>query len=121
MDVLKNPVVVGVIAGVITYIILYYKDKNEKDPKIKQKYIGLTIPAIVALIIWFISGSYFETTNIQKSSINELMLMGGNEPFLGDINDLGNLSLSNDAKSVNIINNGVSIPTKLPDVFIETI
>jgi len=67
VEILKNPVIFGLLAGVIVYNYMAWNRKKEiekrlkKGKKIKEehKYNDIIIPSIVAIIVWFISFAYF--------------------------------------------------------------
>ena len=59
----KSPIALGLISGVLTYSYYYYKNeqKSDDDPN-KKKKIDLIVPCIVAVVIWFVSSTYFDYT-----------------------------------------------------------
>lgn len=75
-DLLKNPIVIGLILGTITYLYLYWenKKKKEKNDKIVDG-VNYYIPIAVAILGWFIAYNIFgkwnttiDTANIQPTS-----------------------------------------------------
>lgn len=58
MDILKNPIVIGISCGVLSYIYLLYQ-KN-KDDRNNPNSVNLLIPLLITIIAWFISYSFFE-------------------------------------------------------------
>ncbi|MBA42449.1 MAG: hypothetical protein CMF62_00380 [Magnetococcales bacterium] len=62
MDILKNPIVIGILALVITYAYLWWENeqKYKKNPEIKKKSVNLMIPGVVGAVSWFIASSYFD-------------------------------------------------------------
>ena len=138
MDIIKNPVIIGLLAGTLTYAYLTYnieeKNKNRRKKGHKKEHkkeeINLVIPLVISVIMWFIAYAYFEY-NPSKEQISteflekgQLMRMATPLPlaptasykFVGDA-----VSESSDPKSFSLLvgGGGVSIPTKLPDVLLE--
>ena len=64
LDLLKNPIVIGAVAGAITYAYMYWENeqKYKKKPSVKKKSVSLIAPAVVAVIVWFIASSYFDNS-----------------------------------------------------------
>lgn len=128
MDILKNPIIIGLICGIITYGYLYYTAKNDKK-KNKLKKINLLIPLAVTCIGWFIAHAYFG--NKKQSILPPLQTtVGGsinpglplpytvgsnNLPFVNDVIS----SNTSDPKSFSLLTNGITVPTKLPDVLLD--
>lgn len=67
VEILKNPVIIGLLAGAIVYNYMAWNRKKEIEKRLKkgkkikdeQKYNDIVIPSIVAIIVWFISFAYF--------------------------------------------------------------
>ena len=134
MDIIKNPVIIGLTFGVLTYVYMVWVEnekmkKNKKNKKYIKKKINLLIPLVVTIITWFISYSYFEYKNpvetqlnlpdiIRPSNIPQItplpLVQIPNYKFVGDV-----LSASSDPKSFSLITNGITVPTKLPEVLLE--
>ena len=137
MDIIKNPVIIGLTFGVLTYVYMVWVEnekmkknkKNKKNKKYIKKKINLLIPLVVTIITWFISYSYFEYKNpvraelnlpdiIRPSRIPQItplpLVQIPNYKFVGDV-----LSASSDPKSFSLITNGITLPTKLPEVLLE--
>jgi hypothetical protein len=139
MDIIKNPVVIGISASIITYGYLYYtvrekntklqkkhkKSKSKRRPKLEE--VNLIIPLIVGLVVWFLSYGYFEysTSDGTKVSQNTAGNIEHPVPLPPDAGfrftrDVMNSSDS-DPKSFTLLTggaNGVHIPT-VPDVMID--
>lgn len=123
MDIIKNPVVLGLIAGVLTYIYLWWSKSNNSSKKNGKKYkkdkgdVNIMIPGIVALVVWFIAYGYTEFgTTVSTSLPHQVTAL----PNLDTKYKMVKTSSSDSIRSFNLINKGVSIPSALPDVFIET-
>jgi len=62
MDFVKNPIILGALAGLITYGYFYYDaQKHKDDPEIKQNKVPILAPCVVAVIIWFVTSCYFDS------------------------------------------------------------
>lgn len=67
VEILKNPVIIGLLAGAIVYNYMAWNRKKEIEKRLKkgkkikeeQKYNDIIIPSIVVIIVWFISFAYF--------------------------------------------------------------
>jgi iron-sulfur cluster repair protein YtfE (RIC family) len=66
IQLLKNPIVIGLLALGITYGHLYYKEykRRKENPEAKEKQVDWTTPAMVGALCWFLSASYFDNDNI---------------------------------------------------------
>ena len=123
MDIVKNPVILGLVAGVLTYMYMTWNKKDDKKDKKKGKkdknnqYVGLIIPAVVAVITWFIAYGYFEYS---KTNVSDNASSGVQLPNIPGYKLVKDVSSSDQIRSFSLINKGVKIPSKLPDVFIET-
>jgi len=49
LDIIKNPIFLGLIAGVLTYLYLYWNNSQKKHRK-QQKKIDITYPALIGAI-----------------------------------------------------------------------
>jgi heme/copper-type cytochrome/quinol oxidase subunit 2 len=136
MDILKNPIIIGLVFGCITYgYLLYTVNEKNKLNKHKHKYkknkkiesVNLIIPLVVFLMSWFISYAYFEyNTNLKSNASpdNALLKLPSQLPlglppspkfrFTKDV-----LSSSSDQKLESLLNSGINIPEKLPDVLLD--
>ena len=65
LDIFKNPIILGLLASLITYAYMYWEAnrKYEKNPKIKREQISILIPSIVGIIVWFVASGYFNNNN----------------------------------------------------------
>lgn len=59
MDLLKNPIVIGILAAAITYGYFYYDINKNKDDD-ENKRVPILTPLIVGVLVWFVSSCYFD-------------------------------------------------------------
>lgn len=98
MDIIKNPIILGILAGVLTYLILEWNN-NKKDPqkqKQKQK-SNILIPAIVAVVVWMVTHYYFTYSN----SSSDKKIEGAN----------------NESPKIKLIDSNPLKNTKIPEIF----
>ena len=64
IDLLRNPIIIGLIAGVITYLYMYWdiEQKHKKNVKAKKPKVNVLLPSVVAIIVWFIAASYLDNS-----------------------------------------------------------
>jgi hypothetical protein len=129
MDVIKNPIIIGLLAGTITYIYLTWNDNetSKKKSKKSKKEVNLLIPLVVAVIGWFITYAYFQYNNESGNGDIIIPHISGNRrplplpmsktPSYRFVKDV--VSESSDPKSFSLLTGGVTVPTKLPDVLID--
>jgi len=126
-DIYTNPIVVGLLAGLITY--MYMRWKNDKDNE-KNKNVNLLIPFAVFIVFWFITYAYVSSCEEDiKPTMTHISIAKPSETNLNDkinikIQPVNNAKLSSDTGSINSFklvskSNGVHIPDRLPDVFFE--
>ena len=124
MDIIKNPVVIASVAGVLTYVYLYwnYKKavKKNKHKNKKVKPVNLMVPLGVTIIVWLVAFLYFgnevEEQSVNIEPMNDRMMMMRNPLMLGGKQQI----ISDDSvDSYQLISKGLNIPTKMPDAFIE--
>jgi len=135
MDVIKNPVIIGVFATVLTYLYLQWQI-DEKNKKYKKKHnkpnkheeeVNLIIPAVVGVIVWFIVHGYFEyskptgrTHNINNNTFMQQAPLPIAPPTANfRFSKEAIESVSSGTKSFSLLTGGVAVPTKLPDVLID--
>lgn len=96
-----NPVLFGLIGGILTYIILYFdtrfenkkfsNKKNSSDAKCKcpSLYITLKVPLIIGVLTWVIA-TYFEDNNstvISTKDIEESVVSEFDQDIFTDVPD----------------------------------
>lgn len=133
MDIIKNPIIIGIAMGALTYGYLSYiaNEKNEENSKKKKnkrkekESVNLMIPLVVIVIAWFIAYAYFEYSFEDQSNGNKIMPTIGESlpiplpvsPKHGFIRDV--ISETSDPQPFSLINTGMTVPTKLPDVLLD--
>lgn len=65
-EILKNPIVIGVIAAILTYLYIWWEEKKrlEKNPKAKPVPTNIITPLVVGVISWFIASNYLSTKTV---------------------------------------------------------
>ena len=74
-DLIMNPVIIGLIAGIIAYNYMSWRKRKMIEKKLKrgkkvkpqQFYNDIIIPTLVAVIVWFIAYGYI---NYKKQSVS---------------------------------------------------
>jgi hypothetical protein len=63
IEFLKNPIVLGMVAAILTYIYFHWKAEQDrkKNPDGKKKKSNFLYPGIAGVLVWFLTSSYFET------------------------------------------------------------
>jgi hypothetical protein len=112
MDLLKNPVIIGIIFGILCYIYLKWDaDKKNLENKNKpQQKVNLMIPLAVGLLGWFIAHNYYlnnlssltEENDFNISKISPTPLIGG--AFNNNLNNNLNHNLNNNMNNMNNMN-----------------
>jgi hypothetical protein len=106
MSIIKNPVIIGIFVGVIVYLYLSKYHNKSKDNK-KEEEVNIYIPVLVGVLTSFLSYCYFNTGDETPTKKYR---------FATD----NSLIESDDASSYHLISKGVSIPTNVPDVNIDS-
>ena len=119
---IKNPVILAVVAGVIVYTYMAWNKKQEDEKRLKKgkkiksenKYNNIIIPGVTAIIVWFIAYGYFNN----KKSTNDVSLAQVSNPQYRLAKDTA--SASDVRRSFTLVNKtgGISLPT-VPDMFVE--
>ena len=116
-NITKNPTLIAVVAGVITYSYLTWKRKeNEKNKKNKTKYNknnnDLIITGAITVLVWFLVYGYMNyntSENLQEQNLPRYRLVK---------------EISESPKSFTLMNpsGGIIMPlagNQMPDVFID--
>ena len=138
MDIFKNPIVIGLTMGTLAYCYLLYtvnerNEENEKKKKSRRKdkeSVNIMIPLVITIIAWFVAYAYFEynSENSIKSVLSDdgiqqnirgggLPLPLGLSPKFGFINDV--ISETSEPQQFSLLNGGVTVPDKLPDILLD--
>lgn len=135
MEVIKNPVIIGLLAGTITYAYLSYnieeRNKRRKKKGAKKESVNLMIPLVITIIAWFIAYAYFEYNpqqKVEESNIaqelklkrpfQKLPLPIISPPKYKFTRDV--ISESSTPQEFTLVNSrGITLPTELPDVLLE--
>lgn len=85
MDILKNPIIIGVIAAVIIYVaMIFINQRNpKKTPNGQLKSVNWWIPIIGGIIVAFLAYVYFKSQNVQQQSIQGVEPQGLGQAFSG--------------------------------------
>ena len=147
MNIIKNPMLIGCTTGILTYFYLDWvvreknkeltkenkkrKKKNKKQLQLEK--INLIIPFVVMVLVWFLTFAYFNFND--KQNVNNIPQVENKNKYskydttnskplpimpnrnYGFVKDA--VTTSSDPKSFAMINNGVYIPDKLPDIMLE--
>lgn len=76
--ILKNPIVLGILTAVISYLYLHWKEekKYRRQPFIQKKSVNILIPGIIGAVVWLITSIYFDNYS-KTSNIEEKMKTTG--------------------------------------------
>jgi NADH:ubiquinone oxidoreductase subunit 5 (subunit L)/multisubunit Na+/H+ antiporter MnhA subunit len=140
VELIKNPITIGFLAGFITYFYLVWDKRKEierakkskKNKKVDKK-VDLLIPGLVAVVVWFISYLYLnqkQTSMSQMTSnqnINNNVANNTNVPktynLVSESNTDEEFGKENQLSYTLITNNkGITLPDGLhANMFIEKI
>lgn len=76
MNIVKNPIFIGIVVALITYAYFYFENNKKKDKENKKKSLNIVIPGIVGSIVWFLAGTYFDS--LGSESPTQIPIIGGN-------------------------------------------
>ena len=128
MNIIKNPVIIGLFFGLLTYLYLVcfhskstkkYKKNNKIKKKIIYKNPDFFYPIIVFSLTWLITFIFLDNDN----ESNEFIEKEFNEE---KSYELRNDNIEDDSRSFRMVKTGINIPRNLPnenlpDVFINAI
>jgi hypothetical protein len=119
-NIITNPIVIGLVAGLITYIYMKWKNDKKNKGKKQKEDINLMIPLAVFIVFWFISYAYFSSCDSkpssQKSEHNKIEVK-----IRPSVKTTELSSSTSDPGSFELVGktNGIPIPNELPDIFLE--
>lgn len=136
--IIKNPIIIGLVAGVITYAYLSWQteqtNKKKKHRKDKEE-VNLLIPLAVSIIIWFVAYAYFEYTPEPQGVVIQPPQALANpelQQFLGTSKQIpvpiaptpsykftGDVLPEVADPRFNLLTTGVNVPKNLPDVWLD--
>jgi hypothetical protein len=112
ISIIKNPITIGLIAGLITYVYMKWKNEKKHNKNKKYKEDDLLIPLAVFIVFWFISYAYF-------CNEDENIIVPSSEFVNKSYKFKNNISETSDPSSFNLVSNGIQIPNQLPDILFE--
>ena len=127
VEILKNPVIFGLLAGAIVYNYMAWVRKKEIEKRLKKgKKIksslnnnDIIIPSIVAIIVWFIAFAYFnhkDTMHIEATNkINNPIQLATLQNLQNSPSDLFNKPFDKPFTLISRSTGGMSLP---PDVIV---
>ena len=145
IEIIKNPVLIGLTFGVLVYIYMKWNDNKENKRNQEFKETNLFIPLGVGILSWFIAHNYFENYNFSNSNNvspsnfdninNQNNLLHTIKPQITQnpiLNNIGNSVenvIKNNSDKINLINKpnlqilkkGIQIPNNLniPDMLLD--
>ena len=61
---LQNPIFLGIIGAILTYVYLYYVEKRKFDNKeVTQISVPLYKPLLIGLLVWFLISQFFDSSS----------------------------------------------------------
>lgn len=62
MDILQNPIIIGLLLGAITYGYMYWEEqqRHKNNPKVAAKSVSFMTPLVVAVMGWFLASNFFD-------------------------------------------------------------
>ena len=124
MDIIKNPIVLGILAAVVTYGFLYWKEqqKQKDNPDLETKQVNIMIPGVVGAIVWFIMGSFSSDSQTGGNSttlpVNSIIHKYNENVELKSNKSEDMLNDTIDSKSFKLVKKGnIQLPGQ--DVFLD--
>ena len=71
MDILKNPILIGIAAAVIAYFYVKWDmdRKHKLEPKAPRSKVPFLTIGVIGLLAWYISGNYFDNVVSINSTV----------------------------------------------------
>jgi len=121
MEYLKNPIFLGIVAGVLAYLYMYWSssnsrsvsinDDNENLDKNEDNTMMFLIPLIVAGAVWLGTSMYFSKTDTEIGSVGDKSISNKNNLLKSGKEMVGG------EECHILLNNKVRLPES--DVFID--
>ncbi|ATZ80589.1 hypothetical protein BMW23_0542 [Bodo saltans virus] len=117
-NIIQNPIIIGLVAGVIAYMYIKWKNdkeylkKKKRDPNTKQKPVNLLIPAIAFIVFVILSHFYLESQNT-NTQIDLSTTEKKNYKFIKEMTEIS------EPNSFNLISTGIQMPNNLPEILFE--
>ena len=131
MEIIKSyimhPIVIGLLTLCITYLSMYYKEKQKriKNSDIPKQQVNITIPCMVGLLCWFLSSSYFDNNTdlqtprkVQHGGNLEINNANSNVVCVKSNNSVSSHTFSDNSRSYHFIKKGDIIVPDI-DVFLD--
>jgi len=122
LDFLKNPIVLGILAAVVTYLVMWYQEEQrvKKNEGATKKSVNIMTPGVVGALVWFIAGSYFDKSVLQDGGAKTQMIP--NNALIQRLNESVPLDAvsdgSYDSRSYRLVGKGkIQLPQQ--DVFLD--
>ncbi len=146
MNILKNPIVLAIITGIIIFVAMTYfnkpkksKSKQNKPNKSKEKRdnsffsdtkeTNILVAVIAFLATWYIAYSYLDTNEKQEGGQNQVNQVNQvNEENTVNLSvksrKIPSISTEEVTRSYNILGSGLNVPKnelRLPNVLIDVV
>jgi hypothetical protein len=129
INIIKNPVLIGLTIGIIIYLYMNWNEKREENKEKKRNDNKLFIPLSIGVLFWFIAHNYFNDNEISEvindikkpeiNTVQDLNMYGGNQNIFNQPNL--NTRINQIDPSYHVLKRGISIPNNLtmPDMLID--
>jgi heme/copper-type cytochrome/quinol oxidase subunit 2 len=127
-NIITNPIVIGLVAGLITWMYLKWRNDKKNKNKKKKEDVNLLIPFAVFIVFWFISYAYFSScddissTSKKQSPNNNIVSSTEKISIVKPAHAMDLSTDSSGADSYELVHKGpgVNIPKgPLPDIYWE--
>lgn len=121
LDIVKNPIFIGIFGAIITYSYFYWTDNNNekahdnKKKKNSNTTYHILVSLCVGLILGFGSYIYFDMAGAGQGTNSNSNSIANENSSLHDTP-----IIAPKTNSLNVPSKSLVIPQSLPDVFIET-
>jgi hypothetical protein len=133
-DLIMNPVIIGLIAGIIAYNYMSWRRRKMiekrlrrgKKVKPQEKQNDIIIPSLVAVIVWFIAYGYinYSKNNVSLNNLDEGADCNANIPqykLVKESNSENQVKSADRSFTMIQTQNDIMLPTsnKVPGVFVD--